>query len=37
MLVVRGKMIPLVQPFITAIDIAAKRIDVELPAGLLDD
>jgi ribosomal 30S subunit maturation factor RimM len=30
-------MIPLVQPFITAIDIAAKRIDVELPAGLLDD
>ncbi|HET9392833.1 MAG TPA: ribosome maturation factor RimM [Candidatus Rubrimentiphilum sp.] len=37
MLVVNGKMIPLVQPFITAIDVGAKRIDVDLPAGLLDD
>jgi 16S rRNA processing protein RimM len=37
MLVVGGKLIPLVHPFITAIDIAAKRIEVELPAGLLDD
>jgi ribosomal 30S subunit maturation factor RimM len=35
--VVHGKMIPLVQPFVTKIDIDAKRIDVELPAGLLDD
>ena len=37
MLVVGGKMIPLVQPFVTAIDIAAKRIDVDLPEGLLGD
>jgi 16S rRNA processing protein RimM len=37
MLVVGGKMIPLVQPFVTAIDIDAKRIEVDLPAGLLND
>jgi len=37
MLVVGGKMIPLVEPFVTAIDIAAKRIEVDLPEGLLDD
>ncbi len=37
MLVVDGKLVPLVQPFITSIDIAAKRIEVELPAGLLAD
>jgi len=37
MLVVGGKLIPLIQPFITAIDIGAKRIEVELPPGLLDD
>jgi 16S rRNA processing protein RimM len=37
MLVMGGKMIPLVEPFVTAIDIGAKRIEVELPEGLLDD
>lgn len=37
MLIVGGKMIPLAQPFVTAIDIDAQRIEVELPAGLLDD
>jgi len=34
----RGKraMIPLVRAFVTAVDVRAKRIGVELPAGLLD-
>ena len=29
-------MVPLVRAFVTAVDVRAKRIDVELPAGLLD-
>jgi 16S rRNA processing protein RimM len=37
MLVVNGKLVPMVGEFIKSIDIAAKRIVVELPAGLLDD
>jgi 16S rRNA processing protein RimM len=37
MLVVNGKLIPMVAEFIKSIDIAAKRIDVDLPRGLLDE
>jgi 16S rRNA processing protein RimM len=37
MLIVRGKMVPMIKEFIRSIDIAAKRIDVTLPLGLLDD
>ena len=37
MLVVRGKMIPLIEQFIKAVDISRKRIDVDLPEGLLED
>ncbi|MDQ2866727.1 MAG: ribosome maturation factor RimM [Candidatus Eremiobacteraeota bacterium] len=37
MLVVGGRMIPMVSAFIHTIDIAAKRIVVEVPPGLLDD
>ncbi len=36
MLIVNGKMIPMVRAFIRDIDTTAKRIVVELPAGLLD-
>lgn len=36
MLVVRGQLVPMVGAFIKSIDIAAKRIVVDLPAGLLD-
>jgi len=37
MLVVNGRLVPLVQAFIRSIDTGAKRIVVELPPGLLDD
>lgn len=37
MLIVRGKMVPMVGAFIKSIDITAKRIEAELPAGLLDE
>lgn len=37
MLIVSGKMVPMVSAFIKSIDIAAKRIEAELPAGLLDE
>jgi 16S rRNA processing protein RimM len=37
MLVVNGKLVPMIHEFIKSIDIAAKRIVVELPPGLLDD
>jgi 16S rRNA processing protein RimM len=37
MLIVRGKMVPMIKEFIHSIDIGAKRIDVSLPIGLLDD
>lgn len=37
MLVVSGKLVPMVAAFIKAIDVNAKRIEVDLPAGLLDD
>jgi 16S rRNA processing protein RimM len=37
MLVVNGRLVPMVREFIKSIDIQAKRIVVELPAGLLDD
>ena len=36
MLVVRGKLVPLIAEFVKAIDIEKKRIDVALPEGLLD-
>jgi 16S rRNA processing protein RimM len=37
MLVVGGKMVPMVGAFIRAIDMERKRIVVSLPPGLLDD
>ncbi len=37
MLIVRGKMVPMIKEFIRSIDIGAKRIEVTLPLGLLDD
>lgn len=37
MLIVRGKMVPMIREFIKSIDITAKRIVVSLPAGLLED
>lgn len=36
MLIVNGKMIPLVHAFIRSIDIKQKRITADLPEGLLD-
>jgi len=36
MLIVGGKMIPMVREFIRAVDTARKRIEVDLPEGLLD-
>ena len=33
----RGKMIPLIEQFIKAVDIPRKRIDVDLPEGLLEE
>ncbi len=37
MLIVNGKLVPMVGAFIKSVDLAAKRIVAELPAGLLDD
>lgn len=37
MLIVGGKMVPMVRAFVRGIDTADKRIDVDLPPGLLDD
>lgn len=37
MLIVNGKMVPMVGAFIKSIDVAARRIVVDLPAGLLDE
>ncbi|MFN2450082.1 MAG: ribosome maturation factor RimM [Candidatus Baltobacteraceae bacterium] len=37
MLVVNGRLVPMVAAFIRSIDTAAKRIVVELPPGLLSD
>ncbi|HEY9181491.1 MAG TPA: ribosome maturation factor RimM [Candidatus Baltobacteraceae bacterium] len=37
MLIVRGKMVPMVAAFIKSIDVRSKRITVDLPLGLLDD
>jgi len=37
MLIVNGKMVPMVGAFIKSIDAGAKRIVAELPLGLLDD
>lgn len=37
MLVVNGKLVPMVSAFIKSIDATGKRIDVDLPTGLLDE
>jgi 16S rRNA processing protein RimM len=37
MLMVGGRMLPMVRAFIRSIDIAAKRVVVDIPPGLLDD
>jgi len=37
MLLVGGRMLPMVKAFIREIDIVARRIVVEVPPGLLDD
>lgn len=37
MLIVDGRMLPMVKAFIRDIDIAARRIVVDVPPGLLDD
>jgi len=36
MLVVRGRMIPLIDAFVKRVDITRKRIAADLPEGLLD-
>ncbi len=37
MLVVNGKLVPLIGEFIKSVDVASKRIIADLPLGLLDD
>jgi len=37
MLVVRGKMIPMIDEFVKNVDVSNKRIDAELPEGLLEN
>ncbi|MGZ3516477.1 MAG: ribosome maturation factor RimM [Vulcanimicrobiaceae bacterium] len=37
MLVVDGKLVPMIHQFIRSVDIASKRITVDLPLGLLDE
>lgn len=37
MLIVEGKMVPMIKQFIRSIDTAGKRIVADLPAGLLDE
>ncbi|MBV9270209.1 MAG: 16S rRNA processing protein RimM [Candidatus Eremiobacteraeota bacterium] len=37
MLIVRNRMVPMVKEFIRNVDINKKRIDVDLPPGLIDD
>lgn len=37
MLIVSGRMVPMVAAFIKSIDVRSKKITVELPPGLLDD
>lgn len=37
MLVVNGKLVPMIREFIKSIDTKAKRIVVDLPLGLLDE
>lgn len=37
MLIVAGRMLPMVKAFIRSIDMTTKEILVEVPAGLLDD
>ncbi|HEY8314395.1 MAG TPA: ribosome maturation factor RimM [Candidatus Baltobacteraceae bacterium] len=37
MLLVDGKLVPMIHQFIRSIDVANKRIEVDLPQGLLED
>lgn len=37
MLIVDGRMLPMVRAFVRDVDIAAKSIVVDVPSGLLDD
>lgn len=37
MLVVHGKLVPMVEAFIQSVDVARKTIVADLPAGLLDE
>jgi ribosomal 30S subunit maturation factor RimM len=37
MLIVDGRMLPMVRAFVRSVDVAAKRITVDVPRGLLDD
>lgn len=37
MLIVGGKMVPMIKEFVKRIDVDARRIDVDLPVGLLDE
>ena len=37
MLVVNGRLVPMIRQFILRVDLDARRISVDLPAGLLDD
>ncbi len=37
MLVVDGKLVPLIQEFIQSIDLEAKSIVADLPPGMLDE
>jgi 16S rRNA processing protein RimM len=37
MLVVNGKLVPMVSAFIKAVDLQRSRITVDIPPGLLDD
>ncbi len=37
MLIVNGRMVPMVHVFIREIDVEAKRIVIDVPPGLLDD
>jgi 16S rRNA processing protein RimM len=37
MLIVAGRMLPMVKAFIRDVDLGSKRITVEVPPGLLDD
>lgn len=37
MLVINGQLVPMIRQFITRVDLAARRISVSLPPGLLEE